>query len=242
MKGLETVPSRVDLIRFYEIAEGGPLSPLGLCHLACVARFDPRLAEILVGRLAKAWRLIDPVATNEAVRLSPWPAALGVLAEHAACLMPSKERREFRRWKAAALFGACPADGELFWIGAFQFAGQAAQREADESVKPYRRWGYFGRDWLVNKASSRTPSVTIVPRPERLRILRCLAIEREMTGASFFRLKDYLAALDHRVRPRTAETDLARADFLRRRGERGARVYRLRPCKIEKLSAEKLHD
>lgn len=223
MKGLESIPQSKDLVAAYNQLQSGPLDETKLIGNLSFARFDPRLAEILVEKVATDWQKIDPYKLNTQLINLPWPATLGVILENAQALLPKTLKLPFNRWKKFAMTDVRPASGELFWIGVFTFGSNAVRAQFEKSLKPYLRWGYFGDEWLANKARSKKPSKTLISQAHRMRVLKEVA----ETLPRFY-LKDYLHALSHQVQKRTAELDLKNADFLTAHGRTRARVYRLK--------------
>ncbi len=130
-------------------------------------RFDSRLGEICVQFLSKHWETIHPLELRTAFLQSPWPAVLGVLLEF--CF---KKDLFFKHWKKLATFEIKKANGEQFFIGKRKIAGSLMLDDVRFSLEEYRRWGYFGREVLVNKQNESTqPHLAYSTRIEILKEL-----------------------------------------------------------------------
>ena len=74
------------------------------------------------------------------------------------CLEKSKSKAEdtarFCRWSKLVMHNIAPAPDELFFIGLYKAGGKKMKEEWVYSIKPYRKWGYFAKDWLINKAQN----------------------------------------------------------------------------------------
>jgi hypothetical protein len=116
--------------------------------------------------------------------------------------------------------GFAPAEGEQFFIGLRAFGGEAMRLDAERSLATYLRWGYLGREILVNKASQRERVRTLLPLDARRRILEGLI--RKFTRLT---VGDYLEAVGGGLSRRQAELDLRRCPRLLGRGR-----TRGRPC------------
>jgi len=226
MKGLERIPSIQDLAKAYDHLLEGKVESDTIALWSQWSRFDPRLAEILVAYIARHWKTFDLFELRSALLKRPWPQAFGVLVENAiaARLISRREVSLFRRWANTILSGVEPASGELFFFGTRKIGGSAMALDASASSKTYSRWGYLGRDLLVNKAdTSILPSQgsTTLSRSTRERLRDDLARKLER-----FTVHDYQAALEYRVSRRQAELDLARDPKIRAVGNTRARFYR----------------
>lgn len=193
------------------------------------SRFDPRLAELWVKWISQHWNDTAPARLNESLRAQPWPAAAGVLLEETLFTgqICRKERKFFRAWMGFAMVGIPPANGEAFFIGQRGFARNLTRLDATRAEKSYRRWGYVGRERLINASTlcmepALSPRVTRMPRETRRLVLENLCQERDS-----FRVEDYLRALDGRVSRRMAEMDLRACARLKPRGETRGRIYRV---------------
>lgn len=226
MKGLLQIPSLEDLARAYDGLRGDQLTLSELALWSQWSRFDPRLAEILVSYLARNWKKLDLFALRTELLAQPWPSAFGVLVENAVAsrLVQTTEVGVFRAWAATLLSGVSPACDELFFFGTRKLGSAAMVRDAAESSITYRRWGYLGRDLLVNKANPsafKSIGSTLLPASVRERLRHELARSRAR-----FTIHDYQTTLDFRVSRRQAELDLARDPEILAVGRTRARFYR----------------
>lgn len=198
----------------------GKLSPEETLVLAADAsRQDARLLWVLVDLLARAYERFHPLLLRRAALNGRFPAALGVAFEFAKEARPSQELSDMADFVTKRL---PRAGGEAFFIGTHALGGTLARREAEESLKEYKRWGYLSREVPLAKELGSSARGHL-GAAERQNVLRRVAEARES-----FSLSDYLDALGGRASVRQASRDLAQAPFLEKRGTtRGAR-YRLR--------------
>ncbi len=224
MRGLQRIPSVEQLADAYgELmrATVGVVDTPRIALWSQWARFDPRLAEILAGWLARNWRSVDAFDLNGEILTNPWPAALGVILEQVgALLIPrGEERRGYRLWQRAALHGVTRAPYEIFFIGTMAPGGKLMRKAAEAPLRFFLKWGYFGADLFVNKTSPSTRRTT-VPREQRASILWSLfKEERRITVAAYRR------ALGGGVSLRQAELDLKNAKGVQAHGNTRARTY-----------------
>lgn len=224
MKGLSSVPSLRDLERAYRKLQSD-LESISIAEWALWSqwsRFDPRLAEQWISGLSKQWRDVSPLLLNESLRSHPWPAAAGVLLEQAWVYWDGsqEEKTLFRAWSRCVMSGVEAAPNELFFIGLRAFAGEAARRDAIESLKPYRKWGYYGRELLVNKALARKKRTLASPGVRRRKLEELLKSRSRIT------VGDYIDCLGGAVGRRQAELDLQKTPRLKPIGQTQGRFYR----------------
>lgn len=181
MKGLDIIPSESPLIEAYNLlqAHHEPVSLEQIIFWGQWARFDPRLAEILIERLCDNWKEINPFEFQQKLLNQVWPQAIAPLIEHIELLLKSSEISRFRIWKKMSLYQIPPAKGEIYWIGVYTFAGKTMRQLPSRSLLPFTRWGFYADDILLNKARSRKLSRTILPKKQRLEILYQLARQKK---------------------------------------------------------------
>ena len=159
MKGLKKIPSFTQRLKAYKALQFSPHS-VQIKELALWSqwvRLDPRLGEILVRHLGQFWSSIKPQELNQTLQKQVWPSAFGVLIEQTLYyLEKSKTKAEdkkcFCRWSKHVMRNITPAPDELFFIGLYKAGGKKIKEECLYSIQPYRKWGYFAKDWLINKA------------------------------------------------------------------------------------------
>jgi hypothetical protein len=228
VKGLPIIPSLVDLEREYARLqrEEPPLDASAASCLSQWARFDPRLAELLVARLAKDWRRVAAEQLRDALLEQPWPSAMGVLLENARLLLASERTSadpavgRFDCWMRGALGGVERGRGELFFIGLRSFGGKLARDDARWSLDLYRRWGYLGRDLLINKDARLQGKLTLLSLGARRDAIGELLARRER-----FTVADYERKLGGWITRRQAERDLGQDPRVRAVGKTKARFY-----------------
>ena len=157
MKGLDKIPTQKNLLKAYKALQ--VLSPPSTVSIKTLAlwsqwsRLDPRLGEILVQYLSRFWPYISPVALNQALKKEPWPSAFGVLINQVP-YCDIKNKAGFRQWSKSVMADIAPAPDELFFIGLYKIGGKQMKNECLYSLKSYRKWGYFAKDLLINKAGA----------------------------------------------------------------------------------------
>jgi hypothetical protein len=118
--------------------------------------------------------------------------------------------------------GVFKENSEIFFIGLRPFASQGIREDAEKSIKSYLKWGFYGRDVLINKFRDKqknTPK-TYLDREKRAFILNELVRKNKK-----IRTEDYLEACSHAISPRTAQLDLKAHPRLKAAGSTRARVY-----------------
>jgi len=193
LKGLEKIPSQRDFLDAYEALSAciGRAGCMGagadagkLVTWAEWSRFDPRLGEMIAAFFAKKWREIPVGPLKESLFAAAWPQALGVVLEFAALVAmevqgPAAQggRRAFRHWAGAVMEGVSPASWECFFIGLRPPGSETLLDDARLSLTQYKRWGYLGREVLINKAARLSGKITLVPAETRRMVLNDLARE-----------------------------------------------------------------
>jgi hypothetical protein len=228
---LVAIPSKESLLKAYETLspkagdEGfwNPSSP-SLSELSLLtqwARFDARLAQILVKWLSHHWKQIPAASLNQIQKEQPWPAALGPLLEFTRNSIAPSELSLFQKWRACALHDFKPAPYEQYFLGQRAAGGKEMFKDATQSLKPYGRWGYLSREILDQKKLART-SPTLLPIAQRRKTLTSLAKERKELKVSEYR---ELIGLE-RLSLRQAERDLKEHPMWKAWGSTRSRVYR----------------
>lgn len=246
--GLATIPGATDLERAYRLlfvrssrGTGRARQPTcaELALFSQWARFDPRLAEILVQYVIVTWRRIHPVELHQALHTQPWPGACAVLlefAERGVGAAGGCDSAVFRHWKAAVTAHVALANWEQFFIGQRRIGGEAMQGDARFAFEEYRRWGYLAREILFNKQRLPVDS----PRagatgPERDRsaagthrlgvTTRLEILKTLLERSARLRARDYWEAIGRSVSLRQAERDLKASGLVRARGRTRARWF-----------------
>lgn len=221
MKGLPSLPTREELRQAYAQLQGPggigvELSETRWALLSQWTRFDPRLAEIVVGSLASSWERIHPIALHRALLAQPWPQAFAVLLEFVTKAIPTEKEGLYKTWKASVTHSLEAVPWQQFFIGQRAVGGQAMLDDARFASEEYRRWGFLARESLFPKARYKA---SLAPETRR-EILRSL-LER----TSRVTVQDYWQAIGQCVSLRQAERDLKSCPLLRARGRTQARFY-----------------
>lgn len=158
MIGLKRIPQLQDLEEAYGLLQSAArnqsvIAPKKLALLSQWTRFDPRLGEQLVSHLGQSWRKLEPLNLNKELCRQPWPPAMGVILLKVLNYSITKSNRPlFKQWTSLVMQGIKPACNEQFFIGLRSLGGPLMLEDVLRSHKSYRRWGYFGREHLLNKA------------------------------------------------------------------------------------------
>ncbi len=225
MKGLVQIPRARDLEAAYAHLQSSARAgtapiPEKVALMSQWARFDPRLGEQLVAHLGFVWRKLGPLELHEELRHQPWPSSMGVILLETLDSIPKKDRALFRGWMALVMGGVELAPDEHYFIGLRSPGSRLMFEDTLRSHRSYRRWGYFGREALVNKAVARAGDSSRIDSKTRRRILDELLSTRERIT-----VREYREALEGAVTRRVAELDLERHPRLRGRGNTRARFY-----------------
>ena len=226
MKGLSRIPNQKKLSKAYKALQAFP-------HSVCVkdlvlwsqwARLDPRLGEILIEYISKFWQKNNPVEINQHLKQQVWPAAFGVLLEQVPFYysqhLKSKKlnKKLFLYWSKCVMTDIPQAKGEQFFIGIYKAGGKLAKEECFYSIRPYRQWGYFSKDLLINKALS--TDKTLIPLPQRQVILdELLKSHKKIT------VQDYLEKINFQIHRRQAQRDLKNHKKLKPQGQTKGKHY-----------------
>ncbi len=122
-------------------------------------RLDPRLGEIMIQYLFQVWPSTHPALLNKELKKQVWPSAFGVLIEHLPYYYSKKlkskkwDKAFFQEWSECVMSDITPAPNEQFFIGLYKAGGKKMREECLYSLKLYRKWGYFAKDLLINKAN-----------------------------------------------------------------------------------------
>jgi hypothetical protein len=225
VKGLESWPSLADWAAAYDRlqVDQSPVAEAQWASFANWARLDPRFAEIYCARLARDWRGLAAARLNLALATQVWPAALGPLLEMITLTLERPHRAAFRLWAQSAMLGVETPHRGLYFVGTWSLGSRFAVQDAEGTLDIYARWGFLGREILVNKASAHLAfgHRTMRRAPERRRCLDALIAQ----GARRLTVSDYRAALQSTVSMRQAQLDLAAHPRLRAHGKTRARYF-----------------
>jgi hypothetical protein len=221
-----TVPDEASILRAYaDLQNRSVLAVTDWIRYAQWSRFDPRLGEVWLSAFDREWRSLAPVPFKNENLKQAVPAVLGVLLDqYHQFVCPEPDRKIFHHWRTIALDGVPSANHEQFFIGVAPFAGKQIRLDAEQPLKIYKRWGFFGRDVLVNKFSQ---------KQQRLQRTALAPVERKKALAKLIHLKkritvtDYIEACDGLISRRIAQKDLESEPRLEGAGSTRARYYRV---------------
>lgn len=222
MKGLAKIPSLQERAQALEMLQFRP-NNISLELVAIWtqwARFDARLAEVLVGYFSSHWEAIHAVPLNREVLLQPWPNVLGVLLDAASYAVLSEQRKRFHLWRALCLAEIAPGSWQLFFIGLYQPSSKGSDREILECTKVFFRWGFFSKESLLPTKKQFQDHRTLKSKVVRKRVLETLLAKREP-----FTVEDYMRALNFQVSRRQAQRDLKENSRIKKRGFTRSRVF-----------------
>ncbi len=210
MKGLKYIPQKKLLEEAYQILlHSNNANEQDLALYSQWARFDARLAEILVKYIYENWTQINSVTLNIEIRKQPWPAAIAVLLEFVTHKVV-QNKSLWNCWKKTAVNQIQKAEFEQFFIGWTKIAGQTMLENAQTPMREYLKWGYLSREILFNKAQNKTHTFTAAVRKNIL--IEMLKLHKKIT------VNDYLSKLNFAITKRTAERDLAQLKGIKKIG------------------------
>ena len=229
MKGLKKIPTQRQLSQAYKVLQlvQNSISIKKLVLWSQWARLDPRLGEILVGYLANFWQRHNPLEINQQLKQQIWPAVFGVLLEQVPfyysqnSIKKKWSKKSFFYWTKCAMMDIPPASNELFFIGLYKAGGKFVQEECFYSIKPYRKWGYFSKELLINKA--KPIKKTLVSLPQRKAI-----IDELLKSYKTITVQDYLEEINFQIHRRQAQRDLKNHSQLQTYGRTKNKYYKLR--------------
>lgn len=222
------LPDRPQLREAYEILQWKTRSPSpsDLTTWAQWSRVDPRLAEILVRFMEHSFYGINPLLLWETNRASALPQALCLLIEftriRAKRNLKTAEFKTFEVWRKTVRNGIPPAPPQAFFIFDGMPRPARAIDEAQRSLRPYRRWGFFGSTPIGVEKLKPNPS-TLLGKRERSSVLETL-----IELGSSITVSDYIRACEGRIHRRTAERDLKMHPRLQAKGFTRSRIYKKR--------------
>jgi hypothetical protein len=208
MIGPPKIPQAEDLIAAYRILQSG--DNVKISHWAIWSewvRFDPRLGELLVARLASNWSKILPIELNQELQRSSWPQCFGVLIEQVLKYSKDlqKNKQLFRAWGGMVMFGVAPRNHELFFLGTRAPRPEPLRKTVALATAPYRKWGFLDQDPWINKAIASSNSSTSLSPAQRMAMIRQLSRDRHRHR---LRPRELVAASGGQVSLRVAQMDL----------------------------------
>lgn len=224
MKGLKHIPSENNFVLAYKALQS--TSPVNLKQLVLWSqwsRLDPRLGEVIVSYIARHWKSINPIELNMELQKQPWPAVFGVLLEQVPFYFLNKglsfEKKLFSSWKDCSMSKIKKAQNELFFIGLFAPGKKSALNECTLSTKPYRLWGYYGRDIMVNKYEAGKKTIMKTSQRE-------VFINELIKKYKTLTVKKYLEEINYQIHLRQAQRDLQNHPLLKAHGHTKNRFYK----------------
>ncbi|MCY4512311.1 MAG: hypothetical protein OXB86_01320 [Bdellovibrionales bacterium] len=227
MKGLKKIPNQRQLSRAYKALQFvHQLIPTkNLVFWSQWTRLDPRLGEILIAYLAKFWQKHNPVEINYQLKQQVWPAVFGALLEqvpfyYSQHLKNKKwNKKIYLQWVKCVMTDISPANDELFFIGLYKPSGKLMQEECLHSIKPYRQWGYFSKELLINKV--KPVKKTLISAPQRKTI-----IDELLKSQKIITVQDYLEKINFQIHRRQAQRDLKNHNKLQAYGHTKNKYYK----------------
>lgn len=215
MKQITKTPSPNELLRAYNKfqSHSASLEDLGDCFEW--VRFDPRLGEILVKHIECNWQQWNPMQVNRMIRKKEWPTVFAVLCEHVQLLLAKPQKKEFGSWFSCVAADLPIPSPQLFFINLFAFGGKLARAEAFNSLKIYRRWGFYSAHLMLRKTP---PQKTLLKKTQRRILLQELLAQKPRVTVN-----DYMKHLGGHISRRVAELDLH--ESLKKQGQTKGAVY-----------------
>lgn len=223
MKGLKHIPSTRQLALAYSALRRGEVSDSKLVLYSQWTRLDPRLGELIVQYIAGFWKEVHPVCLNSCIQNQVWPAVFGVLLDHVPFYYKKKKIKNqelvlFRKWADCVMAGIQPVSGELFFIDIYSTGSKLMYEEAFYSGQIYRKWGYFGKDLMINKMDF--SQKTLISFQQRREILNHLLKRKQK-----LRVEDYIKELNFQIHRRQAQRDLKNHPLLCSHGNTANKIY-----------------
>ena len=209
-------PSTGELVKVYNKFQSGSASLDDLIEHFEWVRFDPRLGEILIKYIEQHWSEWNPMHVHRMITKKEWPTVFAVLCEHVLMLLTGSIKSEFSGWLQCATANLAHPSPQLFFIGLYSFGGKLARNEALNTLKIYRRWGFYSSHLMIRKTSL---SRTLLKKNQRKLLLRELLNQKPRLT-----VKDYILHLGGHVSRRVAELDLKAT--LKKRGKTRGATYR----------------
>ena len=231
MKLKLSVPSSSELeSAYHSLINEKPLSNEIWIHYSKMCRFDPRIAEAWIKKMARDWEKIPANTLREINLKSNSPATLGVLLEQIEDYLIKKENKKlFQLWKLNVLYQTPKCFGESFLIGVHPFASKKMLSDAEYPLRSFQEWGFSGSDIFVNKAMSQSKikKTTGLKPDTRMRKLKEFLAECRKNKTTRFTIEDYLTYFNHLVSRRIAQLDLQSTKGIRAHGQTRSRFYTL---------------
>ncbi len=221
MKGLSRIPQSIDLQNSYEslLFSNAIFGESEIALWSQWSRFDPRLAEILTGWLARSWKSLSPLLLRQELIKRPWPAAFGVILDQATHGIASEDKSVYSSWMNLVMVDIPLGLNEQFFIGIRSFGKGLMLRDVTHSTRSYLRWGYFGYEILLNKSKN------LKNRTQMNSKMRKLLLDELILKQERITVNSYIEALDGNVSRRQAERDLKSHLKLNAIGNTKARFY-----------------
>ena len=226
MKGLSRIPDQKKISKAYRALQvfSTSIKVRDLVLWSQWARLDPRLGELLVEYISKFWPRHNPVEINKKLKQQVWPAAFGVLLEQVPFYYSQKlnskkwNKKLFSHWSRCVMVDIPRAKNEQFFIGIYKAGGKLMKEECFYSIKPYRQWGYFSKDLLINKAQ--LSKRTLIPISQRKTIL-----DELLKSCKTITVQDYLEKMNFQIHRRQAQRDLKNHKKLKPQGQTRGKYY-----------------
>lgn len=224
------IPNQLDLMNAHDQLvwnKGQKVTESDLILWSHWSRINARLAETLVKYLVQHFRKFNPFILFEANLQSPLPQALAVLIEFAKLDLKQKasdrstsDHNAFKLWSQIITQNLDRASPQMFFVNDGIPNSNRDWKEISRSLTPYKRWGFFGVDFLPNEKGLNFKNKTLLGPQERMSALsNLLANQSKITVA------DYITACGKKVHRRTAERDLESCNRLTKKGHTRKRIY-----------------
>ena len=226
MKGLLKIPNQKQIAQAYKVLQFTPDS----VHIKSLViwsqwtRLDPRLGEIIIEHLSKFWKKYNPIKLNQQLKQQVWPSVFGVLLEQVPLYysqhFKSKKwnKKLFLHWSKCVMTDIPPAQDEQFFIGLYKAGGKLMREECFYAIKPYRHWGYFSKDLLINKTKASKKTLISISQ-------RKIIIDELLKSHNKLTVQDYLEQINFQIHRRQAQRDLKNYVKLQSCGQTKGKYY-----------------
>ena len=111
-----------------------------------------------------------------------------------------------------------PARSEIFFMDIYSIGSKQLFEEATHATQIYKKWGYFGKDLMINKVSC--SQRTLIPLQQRRFLLDQLLKQKRR-----LKVEDYLRELNFQIHRKQAQRDLKNHPWLKVCGNTMGAIY-----------------
>ncbi len=217
------IPQTADLAFVYDqIFSKKNISEDNLIRYLQMARFDPRLMEILIDYGFSNWQKWNPIKLKQNEYKMHQPALLGIYFELLSALIQDEGFTILAKMIQANIK---KAPGEIFYFGIHPFDPVMARLLVHESHSVFQRWGFYEPDLPISKSKQKKFNFSKAKKADRMKILDQLILQKKYIQMGHY--EEILGKNNFSVSRRTLELDLCGHPKLQSRGKTKGRIYRV---------------